>query len=370
MTWGSFNADEAQAWAQMDAMLALGVNFWDTAELYPVAWDYGATTELWMGNWLSKRAAEGKVERTEQYIATKCNPAGVGGHGKGHAYEADILEASCRKSIERMQCEYIDLYQLHWPTRDTPLFGCASYKRGTGPHRAPKAFDEGGADVFERQVKAVGRLLELGLIKHWGLSNENAYGVTMFCMTCDRLGVARPVSLQNDFSLTNRLYEGDTLEACHRFGVVGLPYGCLAGGVLTDKYNNPEAFAAADAERSDPSQWRMNRAPDFQPRYAYPLGAEAGRRYAKLAREWGITPLQLALAWARDRWYNASIITGTTSVTQVRECVAALCLEPLPEELNDAVDAIHEELRNPSCFMQRKDVVEKLAPASAISANL
>uniref|UniRef100_A0A7R9TV05 NADP-dependent oxidoreductase domain-containing protein n=1 Tax=Prasinoderma coloniale TaxID=156133 RepID=A0A7R9TV05_9VIRI len=363
MCWGSFNGEEAQAHAQMDRMVALGVNFFDTAELYPVAWDYGKTTEQWMGNWLADRTASGAIARKDLVIATKCNPNGVGGTGKPHGFVGDALEASCRASIERLQCEYVDLYQLHWPTRDTPVFGCASFHPGRS-HRAVQAFDEGDLSVFEDQVRSIGRLLELGLIKHWGLSNENAYGVTIFCTTCDRLGVPRPVTLQNDFSLTNRIYEADTLEACHRFGVVGLPYGCLAGGILTGKYDNPEQFAK-DPERGNPSDWRHNKCKDFQPRYFYPLAVEAGRAYAKLAAEWGLTPLQLALAWARDKWFNASIITGTASVKQCEECVAALSLEALPEELNAAVDKIHEEYRSPAVHLNDKAHVLTLGSKEA-----
>merc|ERR1711965_55222 len=110
---------------------------------------------------------------------------------------------------------------------------------------------DGGVSVFERQVTAVGKLLDKGLIKHWGLSNENAFGITMFCLAADKLGVPRPVSCQNDFSMLNRTYESDTWEAPYRFGVVGLPYGCLAGGVLSGKYfAGSQEAADAEADRA------------------------------------------------------------------------------------------------------------------------
>merc|ERR1712176_168370 len=109
--------------------------------------------------------------------------------------------------------------------------------------------DNGAPEVFEAQVKAVKVLLDKGLIKYWGLSNENAYGITMFCMACDKLGVPRPVSNQNDFSLLNRTYEGDTWEAAYRFGVVGLPYGVLSGGTLSGKYCSDSKYADIDPER-------------------------------------------------------------------------------------------------------------------------
>ena len=343
MCWGSFNGEEAQAHAQMDRMVALGVNFFDTAELYPVAWDYGKTTEQWMGNWLADRTASGAIARKDLVIATKCNPNGVGGTGKPHGFVGDALEASCRASIERLQCEYVDLYQLHWPTRDTPVFGCASFHPGRS-HRAVQAFDEGDVSVFEDQVRSIGRLLELGLIKHWGLSNENAYGVTMFCIAADKLGVPRPCCIQNDMSLNERSFEGDVAEACHHFGVVGLPYGVLSGGTLTGKYITGEATPRS----------RQNLSPDFQPRYNGPLAVEATKAYAQLAEDWGITPTELAISWARDRWYNAGVITGTTSPKQVEECLEAFRLETLPEELCEQIDAIHEQYRSPTTTLANK----------------
>jgi len=361
MTWGSFNGEEEEAFAQLDrAVLHHGANFIDTAELYPVAFNYGKTTEKWIGNWLVKRAAEGKLQRSDLYIATKSNPSRIGGFPDGeerpddycHSYEPELLEGSCRQSIERMQCEYIDLYQLHWPSRDTPVFGCAHFypkNKARGPPFADEIpAGEPGYDVFERQVLSVKRLLDLGLIKHWGLSNENAFGISMFCITCDRLGVPRPVSCQNDFSMLNRTYESDTWEAAYRFGVVGLPYGCLAGGVLTGKYHEGKWSQIADADRSLTLS-RQRAQPEFQPRYGAPTAMVATEEYIRLAEEYDLTPTELALAWAKQRDCNASIITGTTSVQQVDECLAAFKLD-LPDELMDKVDELHEQFRHPSCW--------------------
>ena len=134
MTWGSFNADESQAHEQLDKLvIELGVNFIDTAELYPVAWNYGALTEKWIGNWLTKRTADGTVDRSKLYIATKINPGGVGNEHptrakKTHGYDEEICVWSCRKSIERMNCGYIDLYQIHWPSRDGPLMSTPTFR--------------------------------------------------------------------------------------------------------------------------------------------------------------------------------------------------------------------------------------------------
>merc|ERR1711871_699363 len=172
---------------------------------------------------------------------------------------------------------------------------------GGSPERYKAKTSDGSMADFERQVKNVKHLLDLGLIKNWGLSNENAYGVTMFCIAADKLGVPRPCCIQNDMSLNERSFEGDVAEACHHFGVVGLPYGVLSGGTLTGKY-----IAGKD------------------------------------------TP------WARDRWYNAGVITGTTSPKQVEECLEAFRLETLPEELCAAIDAIHEQYRSPTTTLASK----------------
>lgn len=162
---GSFNSNEEEAFAQLDrAIFDHGINFIDTAELYPVAFNYGKTTEKWIGNWLSSRKEQDRIKRSDLYIATKSNPNRTGGFPDGeerpdgyvHSFDADIVEQSCRASIERMQCEYIDLYQLHWPTRDVPVFGCASfYPKGVNrpsPIADMLAPGDPGVEMFERQV--------------------------------------------------------------------------------------------------------------------------------------------------------------------------------------------------------------------------
>ena len=190
---------------------------------------------------------------------------------------------------------------------------------------------------FERQVAGVKHLYDLGLIKHWGLSNEDAYDVTMFCIAADKLGVPRPCYIQNDLSLNDWTFEGDVAQACHHFGIVWLPYGTLAGGTLTGKYLTGEATPNS----------HHNREPEFQGRYNGPLAVAATKEYVSLAQEWGLTPAEMVIAWARDRWYNFGVIMGTTSPAQVEECVNAFKLEPLPAELNTAIDRIHERFWSP-----------------------
>jgi aryl-alcohol dehydrogenase-like predicted oxidoreductase len=245
------------------------------------------------------------------------------------------------------------------------VFGCASFYPGKNPNRPPPITTQlepgnPGYDVFERQVLAIKNLIDKGLIKHWGLSNENAYGITMFCVAADKLGVPRPVSCQNDFSMLNRTYEQDAYEAAYRFGVVGLPYGILAGGVLTGKYLSGSKYATEAIADRPAAQWRMQSQPGFQPRYGMPVAMLATAAYVKLAEAYGITPTELALAWAVQRDCNTAIITGTTTVKQVDECLAAFKLE-LPQELMDAVDKLSEQFRIPACHMHDKPTCAEAA---------
>jgi len=202
-------------------------------------------------------------------------------------------------------------------------------------------------------VLAVKALLDEGLIRYWGLSNENAYGITMFCTTCDRLGVPRPVSNQNDFSMLNRTYEADTWEAAYRFGLVGLPYGALAGGTLTGKYLSGLGPKYEPEDRL--SECRHVNQPEFQPRYGSPLCLKATEEYVKIAEKYRLTPTELALAWSRQRDCNAAIITGTTTVRQMEECIKALMID-LPEEIMTEVDAVHEQYRNPVVYLTSKEL--------------
>lgn len=349
MTWGSFNSERSEAFEQLDKLWEMGVNFIDTAEMYPVAFNYGETSEKWIGEWLVSR----KIERSKVVLATKVNCLAIGSpFDEKHAFDSEHVEKACRASLERLQVDTIDLYQLHFPTRyGGGIFGWGSYVPG---RYLSTRTSSGEMKVFEDQVLAVKNLLDKGLIKYWGLSNENAYGVTMFCTVADKLGVPRPVSIQNDFSLNNRIYESDVLEAAEEFGLVGLHYGALAGGVLTGKYLKGGEKYAGDRPLH---LSRHNSQPEFQARYNNAITSMAAAEYVALAEEYGLTPLQLALAWARDRSYNAAIIIGTTTTKQVEDCVEAFMLDPLSKEIVDKIDKIHEKFRNPQAALANKEVL-------------
>ena len=217
-----------------------------------------------------------------------------------------------------LRCGYVDLYQIHWPSRDCPLMSTPTFAPD-GKNRMMPFFDRGTQEDFDRTVRSIKTLFERGLIKHWGVSNENAYGITMLCNACVKLDCPLPVSCQNDFSLLNQTYECDTYEAAYRFGVVGLPYGALAGGTLTGKYfekTKPE-YAAKDATERPLEKCRHRVMADFQPRYGSKAAMAATREIVDIAEAWGVTPTELSLAWAIGRPCNASVIIGTTTTRQV-----------------------------------------------------
>jgi hypothetical protein len=186
------------------------------------------------------------------------------------------------------------------------------------PHANTLAPGEPGYAVFERQLLAIKRLLDAGLIKNWGLSNENAFGITMFCTLADKLGMARPVSCQNDFSLLNRTYESDTWEAAYRFGVVGLPYGCLAGGVLTGKYFDGTKWSQAAAADRPLDLCRMRKEKDFQPRYGMPMAMLAAAEYIKLAEQYGFSHVwtfDSHILWQEPYVIYSKILAETHRIT-------------------------------------------------------
>jgi len=352
MTWGEQNT-EAEAIEQLDwAVNHGGINFIDTAELYPVppGPETCGRTEYMIGRWLAKG---GPDLRKKIILASKV--AGFSGRGYivaerkktlgievpadqsfvTHLSREQILEA-CDASLKRLQTDYLDLYQLHWPERYTPIFGSLKYERASERPAGDYA-------SIEEQVLAMGELIKAGKIRYWGLSNENAFGVTKFVHACEQLGVPLPVSIQNDFAFVDRRFEQDgTAEACspHNVGANGiglLAYGALAGGTLSGKYTD----AAADTQAA-----RHSKFPDFQPRYHAARTRELAADFAAVANRHGIPPAQLALAWAASREYMASVIIGATSMSQLKENVAAFSMD-IPKECEGELEALYLTYERP-----------------------
>jgi len=324
MTFGQ-QCSEAQGHAQLDRALAAGINFIDTAEMYPVpprAASCGRTEEI-IGGWLRGQARDRLV------IASKAAGPSRGLHWirGGHlGFDHGSLRSAVEGSLRRLQSDHIDLYQLHWPARNQPMFGQWQFD----PTR------EHAATPILESIEALARLMREGKIRHYGLSNEHPWGVMEFVRLARENGLPRPVSLQNAYSLLNRIYENGLAEVCHREEVSLLPYSPLAFGTLTGKYLiDPQAAG------------RINEFPGFGQRYGKAGVAPAVRAYAELAARHRLTPTQLALAFVYSRWFVASTIIGATSVAQLDENLAALAV-PLSPELLAGIDEVYLCHGNPA----------------------
>ena len=324
MTFGE-QTGEADAHAQLDFALAQGVNFIDTAEMYPVpprAETYGATETI-VGNWLKRQ------QRDKIILATK-----VAGPARSltwirngpQAMDRSNIRAAIEGSLRRLQTDYIDLYQLHWPERNQPMFGQWQFD--------PKA-ERGGTPIRE-QLEALAELVREGKVRHVGVSNEHAWGLMQFIRLADELGLPRIVTTQNAYHLLNRTFETGLAEIAHRERIGLLAYSPLAFGHLTGKY------LADPAAPGRLTQW-----PFFGQRYTKPNVAPAVAAYTALARQHKLTPTQLALGFVRSRWFVASTIIGASSLAQLQETLPAT-LTPLSDEILAAIDAIHLQYTNPA----------------------
>lgn len=332
MTFGE-QVDEATAHDILDRSLERGVNFVDTAEMYavpPRAETFNATEKI-MGNWFAKRPGA----REKLVVATKVagpsrNMPWIRG-GSPDLTGNDILQA-CDGSLRRLQIDVIDLYQIHWPVRSVPAFGGVYYE--------PK--DDEGTPIHA-QLEALGKLVQAGKVRAVGLSNETPYGVHEFVRLAEQYGLPRVATVQNPYCLLNRTVENGLDETMHRLNVSLLAYSPLAFGLLTGKYDD-QGLTGADV----PAQARLKKFESSRKqRWGRPEALAAAKRYSALARDHGLTPLQLALAFCYTKWQVASTIIGVTSVAQLDEDIDVSGTVLSSELLRD-IDAIRWELRDPA----------------------
>ena len=333
MTFGE-QVDEATAHAILDRSLARGVNFIDTAEMYavpPRAETFNAT-EIIMGNWLAKNPAA----RQKLVIATKvAGPARAMPWIRGGSADltaADII-AACEGSLKRLKTDVIDLYQIHWPVRNVPMFGAVYYD--------PSKDAPGTA--IHAQLEALQSLVLAGKVRAVGLSNETPYGVHEFVRLAEQHGLARVATVQNAYCLLNRTYENGLDETAHRLGVSLLAYSPLAFGLLTGKYDASGLTGPGAPAQARIAKFETTR----KQRWGRPEALAAARRYNALARQHGLTPTQMALAFCYTKWQVASTIIGVTSVAQLDEDLDAWGTALSPELLKQ-IDAIRWEMRDPA----------------------
>ncbi len=328
MNYGQQNS-LAEAKAQLDYAASAGINFIDTAEMYPAPTraETQGRTEEYIGVWLSQQ------QRDRFIIATKISgPSGERTlpitwirQGKSRINAKNVQEA-VEGSLRRLQTDYIDLYQIHWPDRYVPLFGAEDYNLD---------FEREAVPILE-QLAAFAELVKAGKVRYLGVSNETPWGVCEFCHLAQQLGLPKIVSIQNAFNLTNRVFQIHLAEAC-RFHQVGLmAYSTLAFGHLTGKY-----LARI------PAGSRVDLFPGFDKRYHKPNFQEAVKAYVEIAHQYGLTPTQLALAFVRSRWFVTSTIIAASNLEQLKENLSCVNIE-LSSGILEAIAQVHAQYPNPT----------------------
>ena len=334
MTFGE-QVDEATSHAILSRSLERGVNFIDTAEMYsvpPRAETFNLTEKI-IGNWI--KAHPGVREKL--VIATKVAGPSRGmdwvRNGSSDLTGADII-AACEGSLKRMNIEVIDLYQIHWPVRHVPMFG--------GMYFDPQK-ENVGASSIEEQLRALDTLVQAGKVRAIGLSNETPYGVHEFVRLAEQHGLPRVATVQNNYGLLARTAENGLDETLHRLGVSLLPYSPLAFGLLTGKYDDEGLLGATVSP-----DWRLRKFESTRKqRWGRPDALKAARKYNALAREYGFTPSQMALAFCYTKWQVASTIIGVRTLEQLDQNIDAWGTV-LPEELLKKIDEVRWEIRDPA----------------------
>jgi aryl-alcohol dehydrogenase-like predicted oxidoreductase len=323
MTFGEQNS-EADAHAQLDLAVAHGVNFIDTAEMYPVAprAETSGRTESYIGSWLKKQ------QRDKLIVATK-----IAGPSRGFAWirngprvNRQHIETAINSSLRRLQTDYVDLYQIHWPDRYVPMFGATSYD----------VMQQHDTTPILEQLETLGSLVQAGKVRYIGLSNETPWGVIEFVRCAEEYGLPRIVSIQNAYHLMNRTFESGLAEVCHHAKVGLLGYSPLAFGHLTGKY-------LADPQ----AQGRITQFPNFGQRYAKINVPSAVKEYVRIAQAAGLDPAQMALSFTRTRWFTSSVILGATNLNQLNENLASAQIT-LSTETLEQIEAVHERYPNPA----------------------
>lgn len=324
MTFGEQNT-EADAHAQLDYAIEAGVNFIDTAEMYPVppkGETYGRTEE-YIGSWLRQRGNRSRVILASK-VAGPARDLSYLRHGKARLDRANI-EAALDGSLKRLHTDYLDLYQLHWPDRNTNTFGKLGYQHDPADNPIP----------IEETLQVLGDLVRAGKVRHIGLSNETPWGAMRFLQAAKELNLPRAVSVQNPYSLLNRSFEVGMAEVSHREGLGLLAYSPLGFGVLSGKYLGGKQPAGA----------RLTLFNRFQ-RYRGRRGQQATAAYVNLARGQGLDPAQMALAYVASRPFVTSVIIGATALEQLAGNLKSLDLN-LSAAVLSGIEEIHQDNPNP-----------------------
>ncbi len=323
MTWGEQNSQE-EGFQQMDYALDQGVNFWDTAELYsipPKAETFGHT-EIIIGNWFKKTK-----KRKQVILATKvCGPMRSYVRGGGNQYGVKNITEALEGSLKRLQTDYIDLYQLHWPERNTNMFGRLGYEHN----------DVGDWNKFEDILGNLKKFVDDGKIRHVGLSNETPWGTKKFLEVAKEKRLPRMMSVQNPYNLLNRTYEVGLAEISIRDQIGLLAYSPLAIGYLTGKYRNNQI----------PKKSRLDVDRDFWTRYNKPNAEKAIEAYYQIAKKNNIDMAQMSLKFCEIQPFVTSVIIGATTMEQLKTDIESVNVK-LTDEIIKEINEVQKIYPNP-----------------------
>ncbi|MFI8380141.1 NADP(H)-dependent aldo-keto reductase [Leeuwenhoekiella sp. NPDC079379] len=323
MTYGQQNT-EAEGHAQLDYAIEQGVNFIDTAELYsvPAKPETQGSTERIIGSWLAKRG-----KRDDLIIASKiAGPAAMSKHIRTGGFKKAEFKDAIHKSLKRLQTDYLDLYQLHWPERNTNYFGKLGYT-----HDESEKWQDNFAEILE----GLQDFVKEGLIRHIGVSNETPYGLSRYLEEA-RKGLPKMITVQNPYNLLNRKDEVGLTELLHREEVGLLAYSPLGFGTLSGKYIKGTADDGS----------RVNQFPQYN-RYSNDNAVAATKQYIAIAEKHGLSITQLALAFVTDRPFMTANIIGATSLEQLKENIGSINVS-LSEEILEEIEMVHKAIPNPA----------------------
>lgn len=329
MTWGEQNT-EAEAHAQLDFALEQGVNLVDAAEMYPVPPkpETQGLTEAYIGSWLARTGRRQDIVLTTKAAGRAHDPTRPSHirDGRTTFARAHLVEA-LDESLKRLQTDYVDLYQLHWPDRLTATFGKLAY---------PWRQEQDASVPILDTLQTLADLIKAGKVRAIGLSNETPWGLAQFLKYAETAGLPKVVSVQNPYNLLNRLYESGLSEFTRHEGVGLLAYSPLAMGMLTGKYHGgarPEGARLTLFERFT--------------RYNSDEALAAAHAYVELAREHGLSPAQMALAWINQQPFVTSNLVGATTLAQLKENIDSVNLT-LPPTVVNGIQRIHTRQPNPA----------------------
>ena len=324
MTFGNQNT-EAEGHAQMDYALEKGINFFDTAELYPVpatAEISGRTSKI-IGNYFKKTGNRDKI-----VLASKiAGPGDYTAHIRTTGFSPEAIKEAVNLELDRLQTDYIDLYQLHWPERQTNTFGVRDYK-----HNSSDQWE----DNFNEILQTLDAIIKAGKIRHIGISNEKAWGTMRYLEESKKHNLPRMITIQNAYSLINRVFEGDMAEVAIRENIGLLAYSPMAFGVLSGKY-----IKGIEEENS-----RLKMYPRFA-RYSSEQSTEATKKYLKIAEDHNMKLSQMSLAFVTQQPFITSTIIGASSVRQLRENIESINIK-LDTDLLTKINAVHAVIPNPA----------------------